>query len=130
MIVAGPQPGTVRVLLVDDTAMLRGIVRTHLDRTGRYVVVAEAGNGVDGLAAARRARPDLVVLDLQMDVMDGATALPQLRELLPEARIVIFTGHDHESLWPQLSAAGADAAIGKGTRLAEVVATLDTLCWP
>lgn len=125
---AAPAPALGRsVMLVDDTEMLRSLVARHLRRTGRYQVVAEAGNGLEALEAAQQTRPDLVLLDLQMDGMDGMTALPLLRRHLPHARIVIFTGHDYQALWPRLQAAGADSAVGKGTRLSDVVAHLDTL---
>lgn len=129
--VTGAAPAAVApprsVLLVDDTEMLRRLVARHLDATGRYRVTGQAGTGIEALQLARAVRPDVVLLDLQMDEMDGMTALPLLRAMLPTSRIVIFTGHDHRMLWPALQTAGADAAVGKGTRLRTLVEHLDKL---
>lgn len=116
-----------RVLIVDDTVALRSMVASALTRSGDYEVVGQAGNGQEALELAPLVRPDLVVLDLSMPVMDGVTALPRLRELLPEALIVVFSGFEHAELRPTLTKAGASGFIEKGTPLRKVVKMLTAL---
>ncbi len=117
-------PARWKTLLVDDAIQLRGLVRIVLERTGRFEIVAEATNGIEGIALARALRPDLVLLDLQMPGMDGATALPHIRTALPaSSKIVIFSGLD-EAGGDNFGAAGAAGYIVKGTHTDEMIARL------
>src|SRR4029450_10185796 len=70
----GAAPMTIRVLLVDDEELVRFGLRTVLEAAGDFTVVGEAGNGADGVAAARELRPDVVLMDIRMPVMDGLAA--------------------------------------------------------
>ncbi len=78
----------VRVLVVDDLPMMRAAVRKAL-AGGGFEIVAEAENGRDGVLAYARTRPDVVVLDIAMPVMDGITALEKLLTVDPAARVVM-----------------------------------------
>ncbi|MFP3958874.1 MAG: response regulator [Spirochaetaceae bacterium] len=78
----------VRVLVVDDLPMMRAAVRKALSGDG-FEIVAEAENGRDGVLAYARTRPDVVVLDIAMPVMDGITALEKLLTVDPAARVVM-----------------------------------------
>ena len=80
----------VRVVIVDDTYDLRELLRLALTRGGMEVV-GEAGDGLAGIEAVRLERPDVVLLDLSMPVMDGLEALPSIRRLVPR-------GQDHRAL--------------------------------
>jgi DNA-binding NarL/FixJ family response regulator len=115
---------TPRVVLVDDTADLRLLLRTALHLHG-YEVVGEAGDGAAGIEVARAERPDLVLLDLSMPVMDGLEALPHLREALPDAVIVVLSGFGAQQMAEQAMARGADGYLQKGASLASVIASLD-----
>ncbi len=109
-----------RVVLVDDTEDLRQLMRIALRRAG-FEVVGEAGDGAAGIAVARAARPDLVVLDLSMPVMDGLEALPHIRESLPDAAIVVMSGFGATQMTEKAIARGADGYLQKGAPLATVV---------
>ena len=117
-------PARWRTLLVDDASQLRGLIRVVLERTGRFEVVAEATNGIEGIALARALRPELVLLDMLMPGMDGAAALPHIRTALPaSSKIVIFSGLD-EMPGNNLGAAGAAGYIVKGMNTDQMIARL------
>jgi DNA-binding NarL/FixJ family response regulator len=116
-----------RVLVVDDAANLRELLTVLLDVEDDFEVVGTAADGVQALDRADALEPDVVLLDLAMPVMDGLQALPALRARLPHARIVIFSGFEHEALAREALAAGADAYIEKGTSVMQLVARLRQL---
>ncbi|HKT61571.1 MAG TPA: response regulator transcription factor [Gemmatimonadales bacterium] len=96
---------TIRVILADDHAMVREGLRLLLRTAPDIAVVGEAGDGRGALALARQVEPDIVVLDLDMPGGDGAAALPELVQELPEVRVLILTVHgEHERLLPMLDA--------------------------
>lgn len=109
-----------RVVLVDDTADLRQLLRIALGRVG-FDVVGEAGDGAAGIEVAREQEPDLVVLDLSMPVMDGLEALPHIRAACPRAAIVVLSGFGANQMTERALARGADGYIQKGAPLSEVV---------
>ncbi len=86
-----PVPQPTRVLVVDDDAGVRRLAELSLQEAG--FTVTTATNGEEALAALTEARPDAVLLDLEMPVMDGREFLARLRELDPELPVVIMTGH-------------------------------------
>ena len=80
----------VRAVVIDDTTDIRDLLRFALSRGGMDVV-GEAGDGQAGVEVVREERPDVVLLDLAMPVMDGVEALPLIRELVPDAQIIVFS---------------------------------------
>ena len=116
-----------RVLIVDDAANLRELLKLLLEIEDDFEVVGTAADGQQAVAAAEALQPDLVLLDLAMPVMDGLQALPQLRALVPAARIVIFSGFEHQALAEEALQAGADAYIEKGTSVTQLVSQLRAL---
>jgi DNA-binding NarL/FixJ family response regulator len=109
------------VLLVDDTPEIRMLVRRALERSGDLQVVAEAGDGAAGLDAARAHRPDVVLLDIAMPVMDGLEALPLIREALPGATVIMLSGFGAEQMIHQAMSSGADGYIQKGQPMRQLV---------
>jgi DNA-binding NarL/FixJ family response regulator len=96
---------TIRVILVDDHAMVRESLRLLLRSATDILVVGEAGNGVEALELVQRVTPDIVVLDLDMPGGDGTAALRELGAVLPQGRVLILTVHaEHERLLPVLEA--------------------------
>ncbi len=79
----------VRVMLVDDSAIVRGFMRRWIDADARIDLVKVCSDGAQAVGAASSIRPDVIVLDIEMPNMDGLTALPHLRKLAPEAKIVM-----------------------------------------
>jgi DNA-binding NarL/FixJ family response regulator len=103
----------VRVLVADDAGSIRELLTLLFDGEPDFQVVARAPDGAETLRLAAETRPDVIILDLSMPRLDGLGALPRLRALVPEARVVLFTGSLDAGLARQATAAGADAAIEK-----------------
>ena len=112
------KPRRTTVVLVDDSGDLRALYRFKIEHTEDFEVVAEAADGLDGVAAAQATQPDVVLLDIAMPVMDGLEALPLIVKGCPATAVVMLTGHGASSGLPQLAASlGAAGYILKGTPL-------------
>jgi CheY-like chemotaxis protein len=109
---------TCRVLIADDVADLRLLLRFALERSGAFEVVGEAADGAEAVARATEHLPDLVVLDLSMPVLDGLEALPFIRKAAPDARVVVLSGFAAAKMEERAIAAGAVAYFEKGDILA------------
>jgi len=110
----------VRVVIVDDTYDLRELLRLALTRGGMEVV-GEAGDGLTGIEAVRLERPDVVLLDLSMPVMDGLEALPSIRRLVPAAKIIVLSGFGATQMSERALATGADGYLQKGMSLKRIL---------
>ncbi|QES52453.1 DNA-binding response regulator [Streptomyces venezuelae] len=99
---------TVRVVIADDEPLIRAGIRMILTSDPGIEVVAEAGNGREAVDLARSHQPDVVLLDIQMPVLDGLTALGELRRAVPSARALILTTFgEKENVLRALSQGGA-----------------------
>jgi signal transduction histidine kinase len=110
----------LRVVIIDDTADLRDLLRIALARGGMSVI-GEAGDGEAGIEAVRTGRPDVILLDLSMPVMDGLAALPHLRTLAPDAKIIVLSGFGADELTDRALEAGADGYLQKGVPLGRIL---------
>lgn len=117
---AAPSIRPMRTVIIDDTADLRELLRFALTRGG-FDVVGEAGDGEHGIEEVREHRPDLVLLDLSMPVMDGLEALPTIRRLVPQATIVVLSGFGATQMSARALAAGADGYVQKGASLTSIL---------
>lgn len=123
-----PGPDPIRVLLVDDTDDIRLLLRMALDLAGGFDVVGEAGDGLEGARLAEMHRPDVVVLDLAMPVMDGLQAGREIRRRCPSTRIVVMSGFSARRMGAEAAAAGADAYVEKGGAFRELPQLMRQLC--
>src|SRR5690606_8109150 len=101
------------VLLVDDHALLRTGVANIINQEPDLRVVAEAGNGVEAIAAWERHQPDVTLLDLRMPVMEGVEVVRQIRERDPRARVIVLTTYDTDHATALALKAGAKAYLLK-----------------
>src|SRR5947207_10439882 len=83
-----------RVLVVDDHALLRTGVANIINQEPDLRVVAEAGDGVEAIAAYDQHRPDVTLLDLRMPLMEGVEVVRQIRARDPRARVIVLTTYD------------------------------------
>jgi NarL family two-component system response regulator LiaR len=98
----------IRVLLVDDHAVVREGLRTYLGLHDDLEVVGEAADGAEAVRQAEALRPDVVLMDLMMPVLDGVGAMRALRERLPVTRVIALTSFtDEATLLPAIQAGAA-----------------------
>jgi DNA-binding NarL/FixJ family response regulator len=107
--------------LADDVFDLRFMVKLALERSGRFVVVAEAENGDEAVKMAEQHQPDLVLLDVSMPVKDGLQALPDIRAVSPDAKVVMLSGFEASRLAAAALESGAAAYLEKGIPPGELV---------
>ncbi len=114
----------IRVLVVDDHAILREGIRSLLERAEDITVVGEAANGVEALAQVEALHPDIVLMDLAMPEMDGLAATRLLRQRFPEVRVLILTQHDNQEYIAPALQAGAAGYVLKRSGGREVIAAI------
>lgn len=103
-----------RVLVVDDSRAVRKLVGWHIGNQHDLELCGEAADGAQGVAMALGVRPDVIILDQEMPVLDGLGALKQLRSAVPEATIVLFSSADDPTIRQRALTLGADAFFEKG----------------
>jgi len=112
-----------KILLVDDEAHIRKYVSLILKQLG-VTALLEAGNGEDALAIYQRERPDLVLLDVNMPIMDGLETLRRLRASDPESIVVMLTSLANRQTIEEAATLGAANYIRKDTPKEEIAAAL------
>jgi len=113
----------MRIVLADDHQILREGIRRSFESHG-HVVVAEAENGEEAIIAAREHKPDIVLMDLSMPVLDGVSATRRIRSEMPEVKVVVLTMHDDVEKTRQALDAGAGGYLSKGSSFAKVLSTV------
>jgi CheY-like chemotaxis protein len=99
------------ILLVDDNQVIRQVLREMFEAVG--FVCSESQDGQQALAEAGRLKPDLIVLDYSMPVMNGLEAAPLLKKILPHTPIIMFTMFANHIFATQALAAGVTAVVSK-----------------
>jgi DNA-binding NarL/FixJ family response regulator len=117
----------LRILLVDDHALVRAGMRSLLQDLTDIEVVAEASDGVEALAAAERERPDVVLMDIAMKGMNGLEAAARLRERLPAVKVIILSMHTSEEYVLLALRAGAAAYLIKDSATSELELALKSV---
>ncbi|HKG56840.1 MAG TPA: response regulator transcription factor [Candidatus Limnocylindrales bacterium] len=114
----------IRVLLVDDHAVVRMGLKAFFDMLPDIDVVGEASDGSEGVAMARRLKPDVVLMDLLMPNMDGITAIGRIKAEMPETEIVTMTSFIEEEKVTAALEAGASGYVLKDAEAEEVAAAI------
>jgi two-component system chemotaxis response regulator CheY len=113
----------INVLIVDDLAFIKIALRDILEKSG-FRVVGEASNGEEAITLYQDKRPDVVLMDITMPGMDGLTALRRIREIDPEARVIICSALGQQRLIVQAIQLGAKDFIVKPFQPQRVVSAL------
>jgi len=117
-------PHPIRVLVADDTATVRLLLRRTLESSKAFEVVGEAADGAEAVHLAATLQPDMVLLDLSMPVLGGLEAIPRIRSCAPEARVVVLSGFPPGQMGFHAVEVGAAAFLEKQQRPDELVANL------
>jgi DNA-binding NarL/FixJ family response regulator len=120
-------PRPLRLLLVDDHEVVRQGLAALLARRPAFQVVAEAGTVAEALAAARRFRPDLVIMDVRLPDGTGIEACRDIRAEMPETRVVMLTSYPDEDAVLAAILAGASGYLLKQIRGRDLVAALEVV---
>ena len=116
------------VLICDDTILVRTMLKAIIGNSPALHVVGEATNGNEVVAEAKRLQPDVVLLDLAMPHRTGLEALPDLRRVAPDAKIIVFSGFATTVVGAEVIALGATCYLEKGADPDKIIATIqDTL---
>lgn len=117
----------VRIVLADDHEVVRQGVRRFLETQPSLEICAEAANGQEAVEKTLSLKPDIVILDLSMPVMNGVEAARQIRQLVPSAKIIVFSMHDFAQLAETVKQAGADAYVSKSSRVDKLYEAIRTV---
>src|SRR6202041_999201 len=94
----GGSPMAQRILVADDNAAVRSALCRMFDLEEGYDICAEATNGEEAIALALKHKPDLIILDLSMPVMNGLDSARELKRIMPAVPIILFTQHADSEL--------------------------------
>jgi DNA-binding NarL/FixJ family response regulator len=117
----------MRVVLADDHEIVRKGIRAIVNGHSPWTVCGEAENGQQAIDLVLELKPDLVVLDLSMPVMNGLQATARIRQLAPSTKILVLSMHDSPQVEHGALAAGADAFLTKGASADTFIRTVATL---
>ena len=112
---------SIRILIADDHGVLRAGLRALLSAEPDLEVVGEAADGHEILSLASELRPEVVLLDISMPGLSGIEVTRRLKEILPDARVLILTFHEDESLLQEAIRAGAAGYIVKRAAESELI---------
>ncbi|MBD3381385.1 MAG: response regulator [candidate division Zixibacteria bacterium] len=112
------------IMIVDDSMMMRRNLKKILVQAG-HEVICEASNGNEALAAFKRHQPDLITMDINMPIMDGIEAVKKIREVNPNAAIVMISAHNEQSRVYEAIKSGAKNYIVKPIRSDKVVSVVN-----
>ncbi len=112
------------LLIIDDSAAVRAVVRSYFCSDERFAVVGEAADGPSGRSLAAQLCPSVIVLDQVMPGLCGTDVLPDIRRSCPLARIVVFSADCNSRLRDQVLELGGNACVNKTVSLDELADAL------
>src|SRR5687767_9534625 len=114
----------IRVLLADDHAVLRAGLRALLSQEEDIDVVDEAADGREAVVKAAQVRPDVVLLDIAMPVMDGFEAMRHIRQRVPEAKVLVLTMHESPAYLGRVIELGGSGFVPKRAADTELIGAI------
>lgn len=111
----------IRILLADDHIMVREGTRRILERESDLKVIAEASDGQEAIALADKNRPDVIIMDISMPIMNGIEATKQIKRVAPQIAVLVLTAYDDDQYVFAILEAGAAGYLLKNARGSEVI---------
>lgn len=118
----------LRLLLVDDHQVVRLGLKTLLLSVGDCEICGEAANGQEAVDRAVQLKPDVVLMDISMPVLNGFEAAKVMRRVSPETKIIMFSMHDGAQMAREAKLAGAHAYLTKTCSAAQLRTTIADVC--
>jgi DNA-binding NarL/FixJ family response regulator len=119
---------TVRILVADDHEVVRRGVRALLEARPGWEVCDEAADGREAVEKTAQSRPDVVILDIGMPVLNGLEAARQIRKASPRCEVLILTMHESEQVVQEVLSAGARGYVLKSDAGRDLVTAVEALC--
>ena len=118
----------IQVIIADDHVLYRAGVKTALSQKKDIKIIAEADNGMHLINLLKSIPADVILLDIQMPVMDGIEALPEIKKIRPNAKVIMLTMMDDHSMITKLMELGANSYLSK-TSDSEVIYDAIKTCY-
>jgi DNA-binding NarL/FixJ family response regulator len=118
------------LLIVDDSPVMRKMLRQTFERQEGWEVCGEAADGRQGIEKAQLLKPDLIVLDLAMPVMNGLEAARELTRLLPWVPLLMLTSYETAHLKREALSAGVRSVMSKSESIGALVSSIQALLEP
>jgi DNA-binding NarL/FixJ family response regulator len=115
----------IRILIADDHPVVRKMVRSTLEQVPRFEVCGEAHDGAEAIKEARKLRPDVVVLNLNMPVLNGFAAAREIKTTIPESAIIILSSEVDHRLIDEAKKIGVRAYVAKTKTGEELVKAIE-----
>lgn len=116
----------IKVLIADDHVLYRAGVKTALSSKNDVKVIAEADNGMHLLNMLKMTQPDVILLDIQMPVMDGISALPEIKKNWPHIKVIMLTMLEDHSMITKLMELGANSYLSKTSDIEVIYEAIKT----
>jgi len=123
-LVSEPEDRLIRVLIVDDMPQVRQELRSLLQLFDDVEIAGEAGNGQEAIRQAELLRPDVVIMDLEMPILDGLQATSQIKKHMLSKRVVILSVHSEPVDIDRAMKSGADAFVQKGSLYSALIESI------
>lgn len=117
----------MELMIVDDHPVFREGLKTIANRDDNYNVVAEAGNGKDGISLGKKHKPDIMLVDISMPGKNGIQMIRELKDILPDTRFVIISMHSEADYIVEAFRVGATGYMVKESAASNLIKALDTV---
>lgn len=120
----------IRILLVDDHQVVRMGLKTLLHDVHGCEICGEASNGREGIEQSLQLKPDLVLMDISMPVLNGLDAAKEMSLVCPETKIIMLSMHDSPQMMKEAELAGAHAYLTKTCSIQQLQSVIAEVCKP
>lgn len=117
----------IKIIIADDHPLIRHSLKLKLNDNSEFKLVGEAANGIELIDLAKRLKPDIVITDIKMPVMDGIEATKQLTKLLPGTNVIALSMMDDKDMMLNMLYAGAKGYLLKDVMVDEITTAINTV---